>query len=1469
MAMGAVPEIEQNTIPIQPVILTSHVPIRINGNVNFTAPNGVSGGSGTVGNPYIIDNWDIDGVSTGDCIYVGNTTKYFIIRNCTLYNASSLYGIYYRNAGVDLYNCSNATVTNCSIYDNGVVNMYVDDGTITYPRNIKVHNNTFTEGYNIFWVSFGGVISNNQFNGSLPTGHMREAVRVFGGGGQLRIENNTITDTTGSTADFAINIISNSHNVSMSNNTMDGIRISTYIDNANDCIVINSRFYNTDIGLNVTTGTNISIINNTIGGTDWNDGYGLDLNSITNLIVNNNTITEFREGIHIDDSHNVTISYNNISTPVAESFLGIKCTRFNVPADITNYRITKNNITNMSYGIWVEYCNNLTVDNNTEVARSGVFVDESSNVLISNNTITNLTGSIGSSGILFEDSISGTIQENNVSNYGSNIWLQFSEYINITDNWIEGGTYGLVYSTIGPGPTNVVHNTFYNVNEGIRANLLVSTIYHNNFYLTSQNPFTAASSSSTYDKGHQFGGNYYNWLTTTDDYHGYYQDKPGGDNIRDTSLHFGVGRDYYPLTQPYQTNNTPVADAGYPPQRWGGLRRLYGNDSSDAGGTSLNYTWWFVYDGSPVTLYGMQVDFWFNITGLYNITLNVTDDNNNMDTTWVDYNITEIPVFFDEGIRTDATGVYGDVWFDTTYGRFDVQRMGVGTGYSQSTAGFKIAPDHLYNSTFIFEWSQWFDISNPVVVNDYIIISFETNVTTNGVYQMKFYSNVVYLGTTPYGLNYHESQWVDWTAIVDNTTRKIHLYRGDTYIGNGANISGTPSEGINITLTETGTENSMDLYIDKMVWYNYTSPTANAGPDQYHFEGTHYFDGSASVGSIFNYTWNFTFNGTPITLWGINPSFNFDRSGDFFVTLNTSNPITYVTDTMWMNITNRPPVADAGGSDTTYRGTYNFDGTGSYDLDGYITNYTWSFTYNASMRYMYGDLPSYWFWTLGAYFVTLNVTDDEGDYDLEIIILTIINTPPVADAGPDQAGLKAVYLFDGSNSYDSDGSITNYTWTFTYNASAQFMYGAFPNFYFYTNGSYIVTLTVTDNDAATDVDTLWINITWLPPVADAGPNQAGKRIITFDGSGSSDGDGWIVNYTWNFTYGGPQTLWGVSPSFDFNATGVYIVMLNVTDNDGLYVYDNVTITITILSPVANAGPDQAGLRGTYDFDGSGSSDADGTITNYTWTFTYNATGRTLYGVNPDYYFYTDGNYQTTLTIRDDDWRTDTDTIWINITLATPVPVINYVPFNDNKGTKTVDGSDSYDLDGYITNYTWTFTYDGTPYTYYTDFFQFDFLIEGDYAITLNLTDSDALQDETTIILSIVLKDPIANAGDDMYEQSWTDMILNGSQSYDIDGYLVNWTWEFTYDNITYTLYGEVVTFHLGTANGTVNVTLTVTDDDGLTGTDTMIVIVINPITASLNLMVIVLPLLVALLVMFLIYRLMRKTQKDLRKKGEY
>ena len=83
------------------------------------------------------------------------------------------------------------------------------------------------------------------------------------------------------------------------------------------------------------------------------------------------------------------------------------------------------------------------------------------------------------------------------------------------------------------------------------------------------------------------------------------------------------------------------------------------------------------------------------------------------------------------------------------------------------------------------------------------------------------------------------------------------------------------------------------------------------------------------------------------------------------------------------------------------------------------------------------------------------------------------------------------------------------------------------------------------------------------PVADAGSNQTvtEHETLYLNGSGSTDDVG-IQNYTWNFYYGGfNRTLVGMSPTFIFVIAGTYEITLNVTDADGHYDTDAVTITV--------------------------------------------------------------------------------------------------------------------------------------------------------------------------------------------------------------------------------------------------------------------------------------------------------------------
>lgn len=79
-----------------------------------------------------------------------------------------------------------------------------------------------------------------------------------------------------------------------------------------------------------------------------------------------------------------------------------------------------------------------------------------------------------------------------------------------------------------------------------------------------------------------------------------------------------------------------------------------------------------------------------------------------------------------------------------------------------------------------------------------------------------------------------------------------------------------------------------------------------------------------------------------------------------------------------------------------------------------------------------------------------------------------------------------------------------------------------------------------------------LNITTanIDPISDVDGPYSGYMVtpITFDGTGSSDSDGSIVSYDWD--YGNGDTGVGATPSYSYPSTGQYTVTLTVTDNEG-------------------------------------------------------------------------------------------------------------------------------------------------------------------------------------------------------------------------------------------------------------------------------------------------------------------------------
>jgi parallel beta-helix repeat protein len=158
--------------------------IYINGNENFTAANGVSGGSGTENDPYIIEYWDINADNTNG-IEIVDTTDYFVIRNCYVHDGSSSY-----YAGIFFDNVKNGTVNNNIVENNsaGICLWLSDNNTFSgntviknyygvYLENALSNNNTFSGNTVVnnshgIWLaySFNNIISGNTVQNNSQNG---------------------------------------------------------------------------------------------------------------------------------------------------------------------------------------------------------------------------------------------------------------------------------------------------------------------------------------------------------------------------------------------------------------------------------------------------------------------------------------------------------------------------------------------------------------------------------------------------------------------------------------------------------------------------------------------------------------------------------------------------------------------------------------------------------------------------------------------------------------------------------------------------------------------------------------------------------------------------------------------------------------------------------------------------------------------------------------------------------------------------------------------------------------------------------------------------------------------------------------------------------------------------------------------------------------------------------------------------
>jgi PKD repeat protein len=383
-------------------------------------------------------------------------------------------------------------------------------------------------------------------------------------------------------------------------------------------------------------------------------------------------------------------------------------------------------------------------------------------------------------------------------------------------------------------------------------------------------------------------------------------------------------------------------------------------------------------------------------------------------------------------------------------------------------------------------------------------------------------------------------------------------------------IIGNPTRTVNATLVSMGTSGNQAPTIAFIF-----SPS-NPGVGLWvQFDASASFD---SDGTISSYAWTF---GDGTTGTGASTWHRFMSSGTYSVKLTaTDNDGASASVTEQVNVgpTNLQPMA-AFTTDTTtiVPGAWiQFNAATSSDPDGSIASYVWSFGDGTS-----GTGVSGWhrFTTAGTYLVTLTVTDNKGAQDAvsKSIIVGAPNVPPVAAFGytPSLPAVSEWLRFDASASYDTDGTIASYRWTFDGGATDT---GSSVYRQFTTAGMHSVTLMVTDNRGVTNSVSRQIQVgatQQQSPVALFTTTPSTPSVgttISLNATSSYDPDGSIVSYQWDLNGDGVNDSSGAVVQVRYLNAGLAVVRLTVIDNSGLSSSISKTIVISPSGSEASGAP---------------------------------------------------------------------------------------------------------------------------------------------------------------------------------------------------------------------------------------------------------------------------------------------------------
>ena len=421
----------------------------------------------------------------------------------------------------------------------------------------------------------------------------------------------------------------------------------------------------------------------------------------------------------------------------------------------------------------------------------------------------------------------------------------------------------------------------------------------------------------------------------------------------------------------------------------------------------------------------------------------------------------------------------------------------------------------------------------------------------------------------------------------------------------------------------------------------------------------------------------------------------------------------------------------------------SFDAMASSAAAG-IDHYSWNFGDGRSSPDVRDSWMDHTFTTAGTYTVILTVTDRNSQTATTtrqvIVKPPVQNTAPVASFTADPTSGKAPLnvLFDASASSDTEDLtfLSSYSWNFGDGSTGQSksLYHQYQN-----PGTYTATLTVTDQGGLPGSATRQIfvekeQVNTAPVASFTATPSSGQAPLTvqFNAGSSSDPDG-IGSYSWN--YGDGSSGSGAISSHMYTSPGSYTAILTVIDQGSPKLPGSTTRQITVTDiPNPNMDPvamftvgRSSGESLVVQFDASGSTDSDGSITAYTWDF---GDGKTGTGQKVTHTYASASQYPVTLRVQDNQRGSGTFSLQITVGGNQKEDTKPQVQFTIRQSTDAVatansitgDASASTDPDGIIVYY-WNWG-DGTKVEMgATPVLSHTYASPGQYVVSVSAVDS--------------------------------------------------------------------------------------------------------------------------------------------------